>query len=350
MQSIEKIILMIVIVLMLSDCDRQPRKTVHNEDKVVATEKTDTMAYPTDIITVERERVHVYSSDDEMLRFYCWNTGEGGTCPDYDVVIQYRTESGKIKYVEDYSELAPWVNTIYTINKDDGNKYYLVVRSHRISNCDDSVWPESYAIKGDTLIEVSDIDGGPNVENGIPGVNYEECEWGTITGQEGYDWMYEYDAQKGNLYVPLSVGEYAPGTMTDRYLLYHFDGKKFNNRGEVAHREMHPSVQQYKRLLCFFRTKDYTVRVDLMADSTMRYVAWKAKQMLSEKPEVVIMGRKYSPDCSIYGAFSFLHQGLEYIVNYGETVRETDGHDSYHEYLIIKRKGTTIIKQARLKY
>ena len=53
-------------------------------------------------------------------------------------------------------------------------------------------------------------------------------------------------------------------------------------------------------------------------------------------------------DGAAKGTYSFRHEGLEYIVGYLETVREPDGSERDHEYLIVRQEGRTILKQERL--
>lgn len=179
---------------------------------------------------------------------------------------------------------------------------------------------------------MSVTDGGVNVDDGVlPDVNYCISDWYFTTNGEGYDWMYEFDKDNGNIYVPISDSE-----MTDRYLLYHFDGKRFVKKGEVGHRGLHPSLQRYKRLLSYFKTKDYIIRVDQLDDDNLRYSSWKSNAELSEKPELVIVGGhvlKSNNDNSIENSYLFINEGVKYVVGYGETHHEPDGFDTYHEYL-----------------
>ena len=195
-------------------------------------------------------------------------------------------------------------------------------------------------------------DGGTNLDDGgLPDVNYNIVDWSDITNGEGFDWIYEYEKEERNIYVPLSEGEMGPRQMTDRYLLYHFDGKRFVKKGEVGHRGIHPSVQQYKRLLCFFKTKDYVIRVDQMADGALRYASWKSNMSLSEKPDLVIMGGRmikednYSHSEDIY---LFTNEGVEYQIGRGEIHLDPEGDNDYDQYLIVSRNGKQILKQERI--
>ena len=339
-------------ILLVSSCIGQKGKTEKSESKEC---DIDTMAYPTDLIDVEKERVELNASDDERLRFYCWNTYMGGTCPDYEVIAQYRTNSGEVRtrtFREPDMLSAAWVSNVYTIKKDDGGTFYIAVRSHRASSNDGYAWVDAYAIDGDSLIEVSVTDGSANIDDGVlPDVNYSISDWYYITNGEGYDWMYEYDKKEGDIYVPISEGDMAPREMTDRYLLYHFDGKRFVKKGEVGHHGLHPSLQRYKRLLSFFRTEDYAIRVDKMENGCLRYASWKSNADLSDKPELVIMGGsvlKDNNDDSIENGYLFKNEGVEYVVGYRETHHDSEGYDTYHEYLIVYKDGKQILKQERL--
>ena len=351
----KKTLTIATLLLIMFGCSGQKGKPAQSDEDVFE-EVTDTLTYPDDAITVDREQVNICVSDDERLRIYCWDTGEGGTIRDIAIVYQFRTDDGEKRLIRKGREegsFNPWILRIYTITKSDGSTYYIVRSIFYASRNDAMESLDAYAIKGDSLVEVAVLDGGPDVDfRSMPSVNYSVNDCGSTTGGEGFSWIYEYDEQKIDFYVPIvaDVDLTQPPFLIDRYVLYHFDGKSFINMGEVPHRDLHPSLHQYYRLRCLFRTNDYTVRIDQMADSTLRYASWKADCSMSDKPELVIMGGRFTPDEEgiTGGTYTFLNEGVEYTVGRIETPHESDDYDSYQEYLIVKRGNTILLKQERL--
>lgn len=340
-----------LMVSALAACNGQKENNGTNEPDTC---NVDTLEYPAFVIDAQREDVKVCVSDDERLRLYCWypdpEWGGGGNCPEPNVMAQYRTKSGEVR-TRKISATAidrAWVRMLHTITKDDGHTYYLAVRSMRASSNDGYTRVNAFAIEGDSLMDVAAVDGSADIDNGsLPDINYNISDWYFNTNGEGYEWMYAYDKAQRNLYIPVTEGERWPQIMTDRYMLYHFDGKRFVNKGEVAHRGLHPSLQQYKRLRYFFRTADYTLRVDEMADGTLRYAQWKQPATLSQEPELVIMGGtcKTVDNQDVY---TFRHDGAAYVVGYSETHHEADGDMTQHEFFIIKKDGKELVKQERI--
>lgn len=345
-----------LMVLALAACNGQKEnngQTDNNGENEPDVCCEDTLEYPGFVIDAQREEVKVCISDDERLRLYCWypDSEWGGNCPEPTVMAQYRTKSGEVRTrrLNDSEADRAWIRTLHTIKKDDGHTYYLAVRSMRASANDGYTWVNAFAIVGDSLMDVAAVDGSADMDNGkLPDVNYNISDWYDKTYGEGYAWIYAYDKAQRNLYIPVTEGEQSPQKMTDRYVLYHFDGKRFVNKGEVAHHGLHPSVQQYKRLLYFFRTADYILRVDEMADGTMRYAQWPSTATLAEKPELVITGGtcKTVDHEDIY---TFRHDGAEYVVGYGETQQNAEGYSTYREYFVVKKGGKTVVKQVRVE-
>lgn len=205
---------------------------------------------------------------------------------------------------------------------------------------------EAYRIVGDTIREVNVKDGSNKIEENDFEIIYCIPNWYFATNGDGYDWLFEYDAKSRNLYVPIPKD----GDIIDRYKVWHFNGKRFVALGEQPHKDMHKSLGRYNRLMCYFTTKDYIVRVDSLNSHTLRYASWKKPKTMADKPDVVITGGKRrqhpaAPDelerCDDY---RFTHGDYEYIANYCET----DTAKSIHQdYLLIRRNGKVVVKQEK---
>ena len=213
------------------------------EDEAVAyvmkTETADSLwRLPDSILAdIENESLFTCISEDGRMRFHSWNTGQGGTCPDYGILCQYMTKDGNPVTVDlrDKEGEPGWVVSVHSIRKDDGKTYYITTRSHRASSDDGYMWMDGFMIDHDTLKNVSVYDGGDDLDECGLEINYSLSEWHHATlGEEG-DWLFKYDAQTQNLYVPHVT--YKDGTIpvvSSQFWVYHFDGQRFVEKGDTV--------------------------------------------------------------------------------------------------------------------
>lgn len=316
--------------------------------KTNSMELTDLLCYPIDSIPVDSTEVHICVSEDGNMKFYSWNTGMGGTCPDFAVLCQFRNKDGEVK-IEDFriKEGEPaWVSNVHSIKKNDGPTYYITTRSHRASSNDGYMWMDGFVIDRDTLRCVSVLDCSDDLDECMLDINYYISDWYYRTNGEGWDWLFEFDTKTRNLYVPLTIYEEASlPILTDRYKLYHFDGMKFVDKGEVPHKGLHKSLGDYNRLAKFFRTKNYIIRVDKMVNGDYRYASWKSLSTITDKPELVIMGGKYDEEKDCY---TFINEGVEYIAGYNEDKPLPEGGFEHHEFLMVRKDCNVLLKEERI--
>ena len=264
---------------------------------------------------IDKKEVFTCISEDGRMRFHSWNTGLGGTCPDYGVLCQYLTEDGQPVTVDlrDKEGEPGWVAAVHSIRKDDGSTYYITSRTHRASSNDGYAWMDGFMIDMDTLKYVGVFNGGDDLDECILEINYDISKWYHATDGEGWDLLFEYNAQTRNLYIPIVVYTDDPlPVVSDRYWLYHFDGQEFVDKGEVAHKYLHQSLSDYVRLVKYCKTKDGLVRIDIIDDKdTLRFALWKSAPDMSEKPDLIIMGGEYDAGKDTY---TFISNGHEYVV------------------------------------
>lgn len=310
------------------------------------TANMDSLYYPLDSIQANGSPVHVATSEDGNMKFYSWNTGEGGTCPDFGILCQFRTDDGGSKVIDASNhDGIGWVSRVHSIQKEDGSTYYLVVSFHQASSNDGYAWVSAFAIDGDSIKQVHVIDASPlqdQDENDFD-VNYCISAWYDATRGEGYDWIHEYDTHSHDLYVPQTIDASPFPEISDWYRVYQFNGKRFEDKGIKAHKGLHQSLCDYDHLERFFRTKWHIVRIDRMKDGTLRYASWKASSSISDKPELVILGGKQNEDTYI-----FVNEGVTYEAFYQETERRANGFTHVTEYLRILKNGKVIDKQKIL--
>ena len=311
-------------------------------------EQADSLHLSLDSIPVDKDDVFTCVSEDGAMKFYSWNTGRGGTCPDYAVMCQFRTKEGKV-VTEDFCDREgdpTWVSVVHALKKDDGSTYYITTRSHRASSNDGYMWMDAFMIDHDTLKNVSVYDAGDDLDECGLEINYRISDWFYTTNGEGWDWLFEYDTKDKNLYIPQTVyiDETIP-IISDRYKVYHFNGKEFVDKGESAHKGLHKSLGNYSRLVSYFRTKNYLVRVDQLDEKgTLRYASWKSTHDMSRKPDIVIQGGIYDKEKDTY---TFANDGYDYVVGYSEDKPISDGMHEHHEFLLVRKNGRVVLKEKR---
>ena len=314
----------------------------------IASDLTDSLYLSLDSIPVDKDEVLTCISEDGAMKFYSWNTGRGGTCPDYAVICQCRTKDGKA-VTEDFCvrEGEPArVSVVHSIQKDDGSTYYITTRSHRASSNDGYMWVDAFMIDHDTLKNVSVYDAGDDLDECGLEINYCISDWYYTTNGEGWDWLFEYDVKDQNLYIPQAVyiDEILP-IISDRYRVYHFNGKEFVDKGESAHKGLHKSLCNYYRLASYFRTKNYLVRVDQVDyKGTFRYASWNTTLDMSRQPDIVIQGGIYDEEKDTY---TFTNDGYEYVVGYSEDKPKSEGLYEHHEFLLVRKNRKVVLKEER---
>lgn len=321
---------------------KQTKHVTQENKPVELANEGDTLCYPSEFIPVDRNEVRVYVSEDEKMRCYTWNTYMGGTCPDYAVKCQYRTSDGNVRIVDmgnkDW-EIYPSVHSVHSVQKNDGPTIYLIERYFRTSSTAGESWIDAYMIDQDSLKAVN-VCGDDNMSS-----NYSIADWYYRTN-EGWDWLYEYDAEAKNMYVPETAGEFYPPDLTDRYTVYHFNGDKFVPKRDQPHRGLHQSLCDYQNLELFFHTQKHIVRIDKLSSGELRYASWKSPATFSDKPDLVIVGGQYNPDTEVY---TFANKNFTYLCGVGENIpTDREGIMEHHEYLIIKEGNKVIGKEERI--
>lgn len=201
---------------------------------------------------------------------------------------------------------------------------------------------EGMMIDGDTLRQVSVYDAGDDLDECGLMVSYDIPNWYFTTHGEGWDWIFEYDAEARNLYIPIVRGDnYYDMRITDRYSVLHFDGMEFVDAGIQAHKGLHESLQEYMCLASYFRTSDYIVRIDSLYDGTLRFASWKRPATMSDPPSLVITGGEYDHQTKRY---TFENDGTSYMAGHCEDLFPQE--DEHGELLFIRKKDEMIIKQS----
>ncbi len=340
-----KVLSLLLLPMFCSCLDKHKGAATTIETASVQTESLD---LPVDSVLADVD-YFTCASEDEVMKFYSWDTRQGGTSPCYGVICQFFTKNGKsVTEHLGNRELEPaWVSAVHAIKKDDGMTFYITTRGHRISSNEGYRCMDAFMIDHDTLKNVNVLDAGDDLDGDGLVVDYRIADWHFATNGEGWDWLYEYDANERNLYAPLTVYiEETIPVLSDRYRVYHFDGKEFVDCGESAHKGLHESLGNYYRLACYFRTKNYIVRVDWMNEKdSLRYASWSTTLDMSRQPDIVIQGGTYDEEEDTY---TFTNGGYEYIVNSCENIPIAGGVSEHHEFLVVRKDGKVMLKEERV--
>lgn len=307
--------------------------------------------YEPPMSTMKFEGGHVSVSEDGRMTVESDAHPDGGTCPEYWAKYKFLNQRGDTcEVIEKYS---PYISTVHSIRKHDGSTYYIVEGMVKASSSEAETRMMAYRIAGDTLRQVSVVDGGDKLEQNKFEMSYNVPNWYFATNGAGYDWIFEYEPKTRRLFIPLADKDNIYD-LTDRYRVWQFDGHRFVDKGEQAHKDLHPSVRAYHCLVRYFTTKDYIVRVDSLADRQLRYASWRKPKTMSDAPDLVLTGgvRRTFPSAPDEhkrdDEFAFRKGDMEYIVDHEEVVQDKNGSDTHScNYLLVKKRGRVVMKQQK---
>ena len=287
----------------------------------------DAMDYPFEEL-VDSLDMTILSTDDGRLRFFYWNTGMGGTCPDIARYTLLKADDGTVHLLKG-GHGSPQLIDIYQLKTTRGDKVYLLHEYFREWSSYGAAWGWGCSIKGptlDTLALFPHGDTAVGTEYSIPGWYF------AANDGEGWGWLFELHGD--DLYVPVVIDD----GITDRYDLYHWNGTTFDSVGNVGNRRLHQSLQQYYELCTYFVTKGFRVRIDRMADDSYRYASWPRSKETSVRPDLVIEGGRYDEQKDSY---TFENEGYTYYV--GSFIVN----DENRRGLVVSKDGKVLLKQEK---
>lgn len=151
---------------------------------------------------------------------------------------------------------------------------------------------------------------GKEYQSVVNSVEYEM--WFSSNPEGGY---FAFNKADNTLYLPLIEIVFRNGGIDykegyDRYLIYRFDGEHFVFKGKDGGFWLHPSLRKFEALVSVGQTKDYLVRIDRMANGKYRYSAWKSKDNMAAKPDLIIEGGSLTNS-----NYEFENKGYRYVVD-----------------------------------
>ena len=166
---------------------------------------------------------HIVTSNDGLLRIYSWDTWLGGTMHDFKNIFQFKT--GNKIYSTDLEKNEGDFDTYFTdifSLKANLKTYYLAVSGGSESTKDAYETISVYAISSDTLNDkVKLIKTTSGLNNSI---SFEYDFFSVVDRPERPIRLIRYDTDKKVIYIPIVLDN---GKVTNRYILYQFNGKYF---------------------------------------------------------------------------------------------------------------------------
>lgn len=267
----------------------------------------------------------VYTSRDGKVTIYSWDTGLGGTSPDYVSYIRYNDGDSIItdyfyphsssKYVcakdvkdNGYEVLdGSYVRNLWQYDVPDENPLYIVSAYYRSSSIEGSSMAFALQFDNGKLIKKKFVTDTDEIADNIERAYYIP-DWHFLTSGLGWDWLISFDEETKCLYVPPQTDN---PYLTDKYDVYHYEhGKLFCKRYDAGY-WLHPSIREFNRLEGIYLAEEKLYRIDSVGVDEYRLARWKKGDSISKQPELILtVGKEGIIDNTI----TFSKDEYEYIV------------------------------------
>jgi hypothetical protein len=317
----------------------------------------ETFEYPFNRL-VDKGIISFSESKDKRVRIYEWHDGTGNYNGGFHHIIQYKSNDGKLLCIDFMEAYCPECKgeeyydefrgfDLYTMQLNN-KTYYLIEVGHLkaagwLGYRDISI----YTIEGANLVKQTLFKTSKELLAEI-GYEYDAANyWNEIASKreeiekDVVDWHFRYDDEQKTIYVPLVDNDLSYGRVTDRFLLYQWDGKYFAYKGTSGAYWLHPSLSKYKRKVHEFDTQKFHVRIDDMGSNKYRYASWAKKKSTTEKPDLVIENGNYNEEIG-GSSVRYIFKNGEYIYTYSEIYgKNIDG----EKYLIVEKNDKEILRE-----
>ena len=88
--------------------------------------------------------------------------------------------------------------------------------------------------------------------------------------------------------------------MTDRFIRYRWNKKSLEPIDTVCNPHLYEPLRNYVTSYQHFKAGYVQVRVDSLPDGQLRYTAWEREQDISEKPNIVLYGKRVGDEYHFY--------------------------------------------------
>lgn len=237
-------------------------------------------------------------------------------------------------HTETYAQIELEDRLVATVKANNGKTIYL---TEQLDNKLYSI--AAYTQSNGQYVEEKAFKVGKKYQSVVNSVEYEM--WFSSNPEGGY---FAFNKADNTLYLPLIEIVFRNGGTDykegyDRYLIYQFDGEHFVFKGKDGGFWLHPSLRKFEALVSVGKTKDYLVRIDRTASGKYRYSAWKNKDDMAAKPDLVIEGGSLTNS-----NYEFENKGYHYVVD------PVGGLMVYHGDKLILEQPLTDITSKKYKW
>ena len=264
-------------------------------------DKRNTSAIVYDNIEFSEDAETLLSSDGK-IRLISWDTGLGGTSPDYTSYIQYmdndsiKTDffyphsSGKYVCASDLQKNGyevydgSRIEGLWQLDIEGESPLYIVATYNRASSIEGNT--RVYMLQFDAngkLIKKQFLDKRSEFSDCV-GRDYYIPDWYFTTDGMGWNWVVSMEDSNKCLYISESHDDMV---MNDKYDIYHYEkGRMIYKRTDAGY-WLHPSVREFGYLCGIYRTEDRLYRVD-SAGNSYRLSIWNSNKTMSDEPEMIL--------------------------------------------------------------
>lgn len=248
------------------------------------------------------EDAETFLSSDGKIRLISWNTGLGGTSPDYTSYIQYMENDslntdffyphsvGKYVCASDLQKNGyevyegSRIDGLWQIDIEGESPLYIVATYNRASSIEGNTLV--YVLQFDEngkLIKKQFLDNRDEFSDRV-GRDYYIPDWYFTTDGMGWNWVVSFDDRTQCLYVSESHDDMV---MNDRYDVYHYEKGRMTYKRTDAGYWLHPSVREFSYLCGIYRIEGRLYRVDSTGNS-YRLSIWNSNKTMSDEPEMIL--------------------------------------------------------------
>ncbi len=170
----------------------------------------------------------IATSPDRKFNIYSWDEETGGTMHNYDYVIQYPITNGTKafpKQQEEEYDPGVFFGHVHVIKNNVGKTYYLATYTGIYSTNDMGAGVKAFTIENDKLIDAP-IFVTPNKTYSNISYNYNYFLSSNLETGEANNYIHLSDDNK-KLYIPVVISKDKGDAVTNRSLVYVFDGEKY---------------------------------------------------------------------------------------------------------------------------
>ncbi len=294
------------------------------------------------------EEAKELKSPDGKVCFYTWDTGMGGTSPEYASYIRYVAGNDTIvdrfypysdsRYVDARNLIndgydiydSPYIGKLYQLNVQGENPLYVVEAYFKASSAEGSSSAFALQLVDGKLIKRRFVDANDEMQDRVE-VTYCIPDWYFMTDGLGWDWVMSFDEENQLLYVPVFHEDMS---MSDKYDLYRYANGMMRYEKTDGGFWLNPSLRDFRRLSGIYQTEDKLIRIDEMQDGTYRYVCWDKSAAMLGEPELVLTGGETDDNDT---AITFTDESYEYVVP-----KSRRGQGDEPGKIIIKKGGKMI--------